>query len=172
MKDDTLIVAAGRDPARHCGVVNPPVYRASTILYPTVAALEAPRAVRGVYYGRNGTPTTFALEDGVAALEGGARAIALGSGKTAITSTLLALLERCDHLLVADSVYAPTRMFCSGTCASADSSRIVSSVRPISRENTTEVRPCLMDADRQMSSAIVELWVGIIDRDARYRCVG
>jgi cystathionine beta-lyase len=82
-----------------------------------MAAMEAARPGRGVYYGRNGTPTTFALEDAVAALEGGARAIALGSGKTAITSTLLALLERDDHLLVADSVYAPTRMFCSGTLA-------------------------------------------------------
>ncbi|MDF2780789.1 MAG: putative cystathionine beta-lyase, partial [Geminicoccaceae bacterium] len=112
MKDDTLIVAAGRDPARHCGVVNPPVYRASTILYPTVAALEAPREVRGVYYGRGGTPTTFALEDAVAALDGAHGAIITGSGKTAIAQALLAFLKAGDHLLMVDAAYAPTRQFC------------------------------------------------------------
>ena len=112
MKDDTLIVAAGRDPASHCGVVNPPVYRASTILYPTVAALEAPREVRGVYYGRGGTPTTFALEDAIAALDGAHGAIITGSGKTAIAQALLAFLKAGDHLLMVDAAYAPTRQFC------------------------------------------------------------
>ena len=58
-----------------------------------VAALEAARPHQGVTYGRYGTPTTFALEEAVAQLEGGYRAIAVGSGKTAITSTLLALLR-------------------------------------------------------------------------------
>jgi cystathionine beta-lyase len=112
MKDDTLIVAAGRDPESHFGVVNPPVYRASTILYPTVAALEAPRQVRGVYYGRGGTPTTFALEDAVAALDGAHGAVITGSGKTAIAQALLAFLKTGDHLLMVDSAYAPTRQFC------------------------------------------------------------
>ena len=69
MRDDTKLVAEGRDPERYFGVVNPPVFRASTILYPDVEAFEAPRQVRGVYYGRGGTPTTFALEDAIAALE-------------------------------------------------------------------------------------------------------
>jgi cysteine-S-conjugate beta-lyase len=112
MKDDTLIVAAGRDPASHCGAVNPPVYRASTILYPTVAALEAPREVRGVYYGRGGTPTTFALEDAVAALDGAHGALITGSGKTAIAQALLAFLKAGDHILMVDTAYAPTRQFC------------------------------------------------------------
>jgi cystathionine beta-lyase len=112
MKDDTLIVAAGRDPESHFGVVNPPIYRASTILYPTVAALEAPRQVRGVYYGRGGTPTTFALEDAIAALDGAHGAVITGSGKTAIAQALLAFLRAGDHLLMVDSAYAPTRQFC------------------------------------------------------------
>jgi cystathionine beta-lyase len=112
MKDDTLIVAAGRDPESHFGVVNPPIYRASTILYPTVAALEAPRQLRGVYYGRGGTPTTFALEDAIAALDGAHGAVITGSGKTAIAQALLAFLEAGDHLLMVDSAYAPTRQFC------------------------------------------------------------
>ena len=79
--------------------------------------MEAARPRHGTYYGRYGTPTTAALEEAVAQLEGGDRAIVVGSGKTAITSMLLALLRTGDHLLVADTVYAPTRNFCTGTLA-------------------------------------------------------
>ena len=111
MDDATLVTVAGRDPERQHGVVNPAVYHASTIIFPTVAALEASRPHHGVTYGRYGTPTTYALEEAVAQLEGGHRTIAVGSGKTAITATLLALLRSGDHLLVADTVYAPTRAF-------------------------------------------------------------
>jgi cysteine-S-conjugate beta-lyase len=117
MKDATLVTVAGRDPEHQHGAVNPPVYHASTILFPTVAALEAARPRHGVTYGRYGTPTTFALEEAIAKLEGGHRSIVLGSGKTAITSMLLALLRTGDHLLMVDTVYAPTRHFCTGTLA-------------------------------------------------------
>ena len=65
---------------------------------------------------------SMALEDALARLEGGYRSIVVGSGKTAITSTLLALLDSGDHLLVTDSVYAPTRIFCTGTLARLDAS--------------------------------------------------
>ena len=115
MDDATLVTALGRDPERQHGVVNPPVYHASTILFPSVAAMEAARPRDGTYYGRYGTPTTAALEQAIARLEGGDRAIVVGSGKTAITSMLLALLRTGDHLLMADTVYAPTRNFCTGT---------------------------------------------------------
>ena len=77
--------------------------------------MEAARPRQGTSYGRYGTPTTFGLEEALAALEGGDRSIVVGSGKTAITSMLLALLRSGDHVLVADTVYAPTRHFCSGT---------------------------------------------------------
>jgi cystathionine beta-lyase len=117
MEDATRVTVAGRDPERQHGVVNPPVYRASTILFPSVAALEAAKPRQGTYYGRYGTPTTAALEEALAELEGGHRAIVVGSGKTAITSMLLALLRAGDHLLVADTVYGPTRQFCAGTLA-------------------------------------------------------
>ncbi len=117
MHDDTLLVTEGRDPERNHGVVNPPIYRASTILSPTVAAFEAPRALRGVYYGRGGTPTTFALEDAVAALDGGQGAMVTGSGKTAIAQALLALLQAGDHLLMVDSAYGPTRQLCDRVLA-------------------------------------------------------
>ena len=112
MKDDTVVVTAGRDPDKNFGVVNPPVYRASTILYPSVAALEAPRARRGVYYGRAGVPTTFALEDAVAALEGAAGAVVTSSGKTAVVQAVMAFVQAGDHILMVDSAYAPTRQLC------------------------------------------------------------
>ena len=112
MKDDTLLVTGGREPEDHQGAVNPPIYRASTILYPSVEAFEAPRQLRGVYYGRGGVPTTFALEDAIAALEGAAGAVVTGSGKTAIAQALLTFLEADDHLLMVDTAYAPTRQFC------------------------------------------------------------
>jgi len=116
-KDDTLIGHAGNHPRDHHGVVNPPVYRASTVLFPTVAALD--QAVKdrfaGVYYGRYGTPTTFALEEAVAALEGADKAIALGSGLTAIGAALMSLLGAGDHLLMVDTVYDPVRRLCDKT---------------------------------------------------------
>ena len=112
MKDDNLLVTGGRAPETHHGAVNPPIYRASTILYPSVEAFEAPRQLRGVYYGRGGVPTTFALEDAIAALEGAAGAVVTSSGKTAIAQALLTFLEAGDHLLMVDTAYAPTRQFC------------------------------------------------------------
>jgi len=119
MRKDSRIIHTGRDPKSHSGAVNPPVYRVSTVLHPTVAAMEASGAAPfdGMSYGRYGTPTTFAFEEAVAEIEGGAKAIATSSGLTAITGTLLALLKAGDHLLVADSVYFPTRKFCDRALA-------------------------------------------------------
>lgn len=120
MKTDTLIVTAGRNPEENFGVVNPPVYHASTILYPTLDALEAAQKHRvpgKAYYGRSGTATQFALEDAVAALDGGYKAIAVGSGVAAITATILAFVKAGDHVLMVDSVYGPTRRFCDALLA-------------------------------------------------------
>jgi len=112
---DSAVVINGRDPESNFGVVNPPVYHASTIIYPTVAALNEgiKTPFTGTRYGRRGTPTTFALEEAITELEGGYRTIAVASGLNAITTTLLALLENGDHLLMVDSVYGPTRAFCN-----------------------------------------------------------
>ncbi|MGH6968978.1 MAG: cystathionine beta-lyase [Stellaceae bacterium] len=120
-KPDTLLVHAGRDPARNFGVVNPPVYHASTIIHQTVAELEKAQKNRygidQVVYGRYGTPTTFALEQAVAALEGGSRGIAFGSGAAACFAAILAFVKAGDHILVTDSVYGPVRGFCTGFLA-------------------------------------------------------
>jgi len=115
-KPDTLLTHAGTNPHANFGVVNPPVYHASTILHPTVAHLEETqqrRFQKGVVsYGRSGTPTTFALEDAVAALEGGDRAIAYCYGAAACYAALLAFLKTGDHVLMVDTVYGPVRAFC------------------------------------------------------------
>ncbi len=119
MKDDTKAVTAGRDPQRDLGAVNVPVYRASTILARSLGEFEervARRLERGtLLYGRYGTPTTFALQDAVAALEGGEACLATASGLNAISTALLAYLGAGDHLLVTDSVYRRTRDFCDQT---------------------------------------------------------
>ena len=116
MKDDTRLVHAGKDPEHHYGIVNMPVYRASTVLSPTLAAFkqraEGDKKYRSVRYGAYGTPTTFALADAVAGLEGGAGAVATASGLSAVTMALTAFVRKGDHILVVDSVYSPTRDFC------------------------------------------------------------
>lgn len=119
MDDQTALTQLGRDPERYDGVVNMPVYRASTVLFPSLAALEAAsrRPFEGTFYGRFGTPTTFALEEAMAALEGADRSVAVGSGLAGITTVLLAFLTPGDHLLMVDTVYGPTRMFCDGFLA-------------------------------------------------------
>lgn len=119
MKPDTRAVHAGRHPDENFGIVNPPVYRASTILYPTVAEFDArtSRKYTGFSYGIYGTPTTLALAEAVAELSGGFRTAVVSSGLAAITQTLTAFLRAGDHLLLPDSVYGPTRAFGTGVLA-------------------------------------------------------
>ena len=109
MHDQTRVTSLGRDPEQNHGIVNPPVYHASTILFPSLAAYDAPRTRDGYYYGRYGTPTTRALTDAVATLEGGHSGFAVSSGKNAITMVLMGLTAAGDHVLVSDSAYQPTR---------------------------------------------------------------
>jgi len=113
-KPGTLTGHLGRAPRKWMGAVNTPVFRASTILFPTVADLHA--AAQGDYpgltYGLHGLPTVTDLQDAIAALEGGHAALAVPSGLTATTLPLLALAKPGDHVLVTDAVYGPTRRFC------------------------------------------------------------
>lgn len=114
--DATTAVVSGRRPHQNHGAVNPPVYHASTILYPTVADLKASRDIApgdGVTYAVHGTPGSYAFEEAVAALEGGFRTRLCQSGLTACSAPLLAYLSAGDHLLMTDSVYGPTRNFCN-----------------------------------------------------------
>lgn len=106
----TDLAHAGRNPFAHHGFINPPVYRGSTVLFKTVESFEK-REQRYVY-GRRGTPTSEALEEAIACLEGGARTWLAPSGAAAIATTLLSFSKAGDHILVTDSVYLPTRKMC------------------------------------------------------------
>lgn len=111
----TVLAHAGRDPMANHGMVNPPVYHTSTILWPTLAAKEAAEAgfERGQYsYGRIGTPTSEAFEDLVTALEGGHGSVAMSSGMAAINVALTAFLKAGDHALIVDTAYGPARRYC------------------------------------------------------------
>ena len=114
MKESTTIATVGLDPFSNHGVVNPPVYHASTVLFPTLAEWKASRdhAYKGVRYGRSGTPTSFALQDAVAALEGGHRSLVTACGAGAVCTALMSFADAGDHILVADTVYGPTRRIC------------------------------------------------------------
>ncbi len=105
----TRLVAAGREYTEH-GFVNPAVYHASTVLFPDVEALKS--YTQPYTYGRRGTPTSRAVEDAIAALEGGYKSKVCSSGMAAISTVLLAFLKSGDHLLMVDTVYEPGRLFC------------------------------------------------------------
>jgi cystathionine beta-lyase len=115
MKPSTKLVSAGRSPRRHAGAVNVPPYRASTITAPDFDTWEGLRQRRfekdAVVYGRYGTPSTQALEETVAAIEGADRVVALSSGMAACASAILALVRSGDHILIPDNVYMPVRQF-------------------------------------------------------------
>ncbi|MCB5180373.1 cystathionine beta-lyase [Streptomyces antimicrobicus] len=118
---ETRFVHAASDPRRQGGYVNPPVHRASTVLYESTAAMDASQADplkrRMPVYGRFGTPTARAFEEAVAELEDGYAAVATCSGLSAITTAVLAYVRSGDHLLVTDSAYLPTRKFCDSLAA-------------------------------------------------------
>src|SRR6202042_1179908 len=99
-------------PPPHHGFVNPPVYHASTVLYPSAEDFLAHRA--RYQYGRRGTPTTEALEQAVQELEGPqcAGVALLSSGLAAISAAILSVVRAGEHVLVTGSAYGPTRAFC------------------------------------------------------------
>jgi cystathionine beta-lyase len=116
-RDETLLATGGRDPDSNYGIVNPPVYHASTVTSPTLAAWRSRDYTKDITYGRMGTPTQKALEEAVALVEGGDRAIAVSSGLASITIAVSAFVESGDHILCTDSAYFPTRNFCNNVMA-------------------------------------------------------
>jgi len=125
MKKETLITKAGRNPAKHAGAVNPPIYQTSTVIFPTWEAYEEAERGKHFYeetegtntpdlsYAISGTPTTFALERALAELEGEGGAVIVPSGLSAIAVAIQSFVASGDHILVTDSVYGPGRRFCN-----------------------------------------------------------
>lgn len=125
MKKETILVHTGSFPDLNSGCVNTPIYRGSTVLFPTLDDYYSASDGKPFYktshdirscdfsYGTSGTPTTHALRRAIAELEGAGHALISPSGLAAITHTLMAFLKHGDHLLMTDSVYGPTRRFCT-----------------------------------------------------------
>lgn len=116
--DATRVVAAGRRAEWTQGIVSPPVWRASTHLYGSVADLRANGARdthHRLFYGRRGSPTQWSLAEALTELEPGAEATFLyPSGVAAIAAALLSVLSPGDELLLPDAAYDPTRSMATG----------------------------------------------------------
>lgn len=99
--------------------IPPGVYKASTIAFPTVAALRSRdwKHKTGYTYGLHGTPTTFTLEERIATLEGGTYCTLVPSGLAAVVLVGMALLKAGDELLIPDNAYGPNKTFAQGELA-------------------------------------------------------
>lgn len=113
----TRIIHGGRGVARNIGPVNPPVMRASTIIFDSIATWRDARTRREterlLSYGARGTETAFALEELVTELEGGYRAQLFPTGLAAIAVTTMSYARAGGHVLFADSIYEPVRKIAS-----------------------------------------------------------
>ena len=110
MKDKTRLVATGRPHGKPYHPVNPPVERASTLLFPTYD--DFLDGAKNITYGRLGTSSHRALEEAITSLEGGYETRLAASGLQACVAAILAFVETGDHVLMTDSAYDPTRKFC------------------------------------------------------------
>lgn len=115
-KKSDILVQKGRPKGPDGRPVNMPVEMGSTMVFDTMAAFEAARDARyhsgTIYYGRYGNAPTYALEEALCALDKADACVLTSSGVAAITSTLMAVVQSGDHVLVADNIYANTRNFC------------------------------------------------------------
>ena len=89
----------------------PGVFKASTVIFPNVAAMRERewKDKSGYTYGLHGTPTTFILEERICALEGGLQCVLVPSGLAALANVALALLRQGDEVLVPDNAYGPNK---------------------------------------------------------------
>ena len=116
MKKDTQLVHLGRVAANDPKTVNVPLHRASTVLFESLAEMDATQAAwnadeQVTTYGVFNMPQEVALANAVAAIEGGYRAATFPSGLAAVAVALLACVKSGDHVLMTDSGYAPGRLF-------------------------------------------------------------
>ena len=97
----------------------PGVYKASTVIFPNVAAMRTRewKDKSGYTYGLHGTPTTFILEERLCTLEGGLQCVVVPSGLAAIANVALALLKPGDEVLIPDNAYGPSKDLANGELA-------------------------------------------------------
>ena len=107
---NTRLAHIGNNPRDFHGFVNPPVVRASTVLFPDYATMRD--RTQRYTYGTHGTPTTDALCHALNELENAEGTILAPSGLAAITVPVLSFVEAGMHMLVVDSLYTPNRRFC------------------------------------------------------------
>ena len=118
MKKDTKVIHAGQNKKRNSGIVNTPVYHASTVVFSNTAEMldaqdrSIKKREKHLFYGRRGTPTHWTLQEAISELEGAADTFLTPSGLSACTLAIMGCVKAGDHLLVTDSVYEPTRGFC------------------------------------------------------------
>jgi cysteine-S-conjugate beta-lyase len=95
------------------------VFKASTVIFPNVAAMRTREWLNksSYTYGLHGTPTTFTLEERLATLEGGTHCILTPSGLAAIAQVDLALLKTGDEVLIPDNAYGPNKALAEGELA-------------------------------------------------------
>lgn len=106
---ETILTHTGRHPELQFGFVNTPVYRGSTILFPTLDELESTKPRYD--YGRTGNPSASSVADLITELEGAAGTVLCPSGLSAISTALMSIVSAGDHILITDSAYQPTRRF-------------------------------------------------------------
>ena len=100
---ETLAIHAGQEPDPRTGAVVPPIYQVSTYKQDGVGGLRD-----GYEYSRTANPTRRALEECLAALEGGGRALAFASGMAAEDCLLRAVCAPGDHMVIPDDAYGGT----------------------------------------------------------------
>jgi cystathionine beta-lyase len=144
MKSETRVIRAGHNKTRNAGIVNTPVFHASTVVFESVAAMRAAnervfkKREKALFYGRRGTPTHWTLQEAITDLEGAADTFLTPSGLSACSVSILGCVKTGDHVLLSDSVYEPTRVFCDGLLASFG---VSSSYFPPAADITPHLRP-------------------------------
>ncbi|MCX8674467.1 cystathionine beta-lyase [Gilliamella sp. B3023] len=115
MSLQTKLVHAGRKKRYTQGAVNSVIQRASSLVFDSIKAKKEAmenRTKGGLFYGRRGTLTHFALQDAMVEIEGGAGCYLYPCGAAAIANAILAFVKAGDHILVSEASYEPTQEFC------------------------------------------------------------
>lgn len=114
--DTTHLIHHPYTPPAEFAAPQPGVFKASTVYFPSVAAMRSRewKNKTAYTYGLHGTPTTYTLEERLCALEGGLQCVLVPSGLAAIANTALALLQNGDEVLIPDNAYGPNKALAEG----------------------------------------------------------